>query len=83
LPDVRAPGLTNLDLALLKNTRIRERLTVQFRAEAFNIANTTNLGLPNVTFVPGPDGKNSSATFGTISSAFDARSMQFGIKLLW
>lgn len=83
LPDVRAPGLTNLDVALLKNTRIWERLTMQFRAEAFNVANVTNLGLPNVTFVAGPDGRNSSATFGAISSAFDARSLQFGIKLLW
>ena len=83
LPDVRSPGLTNLDMALLKTTRIYERLALQFRAEAFNIANATNLGLPNTTFVPGPDGRNASATFGTITTAFDARSLQFGLKLLW
>jgi len=83
LPDVRAPGLIDLDLALLKTTRIYERLAVQFRAEAFNLANKTNLGLPNTTFVSGPDGRNASATFGTITTALDARSLQFGLKLLW
>jgi hypothetical protein len=83
LPDVRSPGLIDIDLALLKTTRIYERLSIQIRAEAFNLANTTNLGLPNSTFVPGTDGRNASATFGTITTAFDARSLQFGLKLLW
>lgn len=83
LPDVRGPGLTNLDAALLKVTQIHERLAVQFRAEAFNLANITNLGLPNMTFVPGPNGYNASSTFGTITTAFDARSLQFGLKILW
>jgi hypothetical protein len=83
LPDVRAPGLVNLDMALLKTTRIHERLSLQFRAEAFNLPNFTNLGLPNMTFSPGPDGRNASATLGTITNAFDARSLQFGLKLIW
>jgi len=83
LGNVRGPGLTNLDTALLKATQVHERLTVQFRAEAFNIANLTNLGLPNMTFVPGTNGYNASSTFGTITTAFDARSLQFGLKLIW
>jgi hypothetical protein len=83
LPDVRAPGLTDMDFALLKTTRLHESLAVQFRAEAFNLANTTNLGLPNVTFVPGLNGQNASATFGTITTAYDARSLQFGLKVIW
>ena len=51
LPDVRGPGLANLDFALLKNNRIGEKMNLQFRAEAFNLANRTNLGMPNSTFV--------------------------------
>ena len=31
LPDVRGPGLVNFDLSLIKNTRIRERINLQFR----------------------------------------------------
>jgi hypothetical protein len=36
LPDVRGPGLKNIDLALLKNFRETERASIQFRAEAFS-----------------------------------------------
>src|SRR2546422_8625112 len=39
LADVRAPGIVNIDLSVIKNTRIRERWNVQFRAESFNFAN--------------------------------------------
>jgi hypothetical protein len=83
LPDVRGPGLRNIDLGLLKTTPIRERLRLQFRAEAFNLGNLTNLRQPSASFTPGPTGQNVNATFGTISSAFDARSLQLGLKLLW
>lgn len=83
LPDVRGPGMNNIDLSLIKNTPIRERLNLQFRAESFNFANHVNLLAPNVTFVPGPDGHNSSATFGTITSSRDARVVQLALKLIF
>jgi len=83
LPDVRTPGTMNWDLSLLKNTRIRERFNLQFRAEAFNFLNTVNWGSPSASFSPGPDGKNISATFGAIFSARDARVVQMGLKLLF
>lgn len=82
LPDVRSPGTVNWDLSVVKNTAIWERVSLQFRAEAFNFLNQVNLGNPNGTFVAGPDGRNSSATFGTITSARDARVLQFGLKLI-
>src|SRR2546422_11778095 len=83
LADVRAPGIVNIDLSVIKNTRIRERWNVQFRAESFNFANHVNLLPPNTSFVPGVDGRNSSSTFGTITSARDARIIQLGLKLLF
>ncbi len=83
LPDVRAPGTFNWDFSAIKNTGITERVSVQFRAEAFNFLNSVNLRPPNQSFSPGPDGKNRSATFGTITSARDARSIQFGMKLIF
>ncbi len=83
LPDVRSPGIVNFDMSAIKDTVIIERLRMQFRAEMFNFVNHTNLGSPNVSFSPGPDGLNRSATFGTITSARDPRIIQFGLKLIF
>ena len=43
----RGPDLVNLDIAFLKDTRLRERLNLQFRAEMFNLANHPNYALPS------------------------------------
>ncbi len=81
LPDVRNPGVVNVDLSLVKNIPLREKTRLQIRAESFNALNHVNLGFVNGGFSPGADGKNVSSTFGTISSARDARSIQLGAKL--
>ena len=83
LPDVRGPGTVNWDLSLIKNTRIKERFNLQFRAEAFNFLNHVNLGIPNGSFSAGANGKNNSGSFGTITSARDARNIQFGLKFIF
>ena len=83
LLEVRAPGTLSLDFSLIKNTRIRERWNVQFRAESFNLLNKVNLLEPNTTFVPGANGLNSSSTFGTITGARDPRNVQLGLKILF
>ncbi|MFN0170203.1 MAG: carboxypeptidase regulatory-like domain-containing protein [Bryobacteraceae bacterium] len=83
LPDARNPGTVNLDLSTIKNTSLHERVSLQFRAEAFNVFNRVNLGAPNGGFVAGPDGLNRSATFGVITSARDARIVQFALKLIF
>jgi hypothetical protein len=81
LPDVVGPGLVNIDMSLIKNIHLRERFSLQLRAESFNMVNHVNLGMPNVSFSPGPNGLNSSSTFGTITSAAAARTYQFGAKI--
>jgi hypothetical protein len=51
-----------------------ETVRLQFRAEFFNLFNTTNLGSPSSNV--------SSSTFGTITSlSSPARQIQFGLKL--
>jgi hypothetical protein len=75
LPDVREPGLVNFDFSVIKNTRVNERASVQFRAEFFNLLNNTNFGPPGTTF--------GTPTFGVIGSAADARIIQLGMKLLF
>jgi hypothetical protein len=83
LPDVRGPGVSNFDLSFIKDTRVWDRLKVQFRAELFNFLNHTNYGNPNVSFTSGSNGQNVSATFGTITSARDPRIIQFGVRLVF
>ncbi|MEP7363487.1 MAG: carboxypeptidase regulatory-like domain-containing protein [Acidobacteriota bacterium] len=56
LPDVRGPSFLNTDLSLIKNTAINERITLQFRAEYFNVFNRANLDLPNIAFGSGQFG---------------------------
>ncbi|MDZ4803025.1 MAG: TonB-dependent receptor [Bryobacteraceae bacterium] len=83
LPDVRGPGIVNFDVSAIKDTRILEKLKVQFRAEMFNVFNHTNYGNPGTGFSAGPDGRNQSATFGLITSARDPRIIQFGARLIF
>lgn len=83
LPDVRAPGIFNLDASIAKNTRISERFVLQLRGEAFNLTNKVNLGAPNGNFSPGPDLLNRNADMGRILSARESRSLQVGARLIF
>ncbi len=71
---LRGPGLTNLDLGLSRVIPIRERLRVEFRAEAFNLLNTPQFGLPNATL--------GTSTVGTITTTVNSqRELQFALRL--
>jgi hypothetical protein len=83
LPDVQGPGLINLDTSVIKNVHLWERVSLQIRAEAINMTNKVNLGMPNTSFSPGSNGLNASSTFGTITSAAAARILQFGAKIVF
>jgi hypothetical protein len=71
----RGPGFQDVDMSLFKNTKIHERVNVQFRAEAFNLFNRTNLY--------NPAGDMGSPFFGKSTRAFAARQFQFGLKFLF
>jgi Carboxypeptidase regulatory-like domain len=78
---ITGPGLATWDFSALKDTRISERLNLQFRAEIFNLLNRANFNLPNaVVFTP----SGLSPTAGAITStSTTSRQVQFGLKLLW
>jgi hypothetical protein len=75
LPDVRGPSRVNYDLAIQKSVVVREPVSVTFRAEAFNLANTPYF------FTPG-EGLG-AATFGVINSATGERQIQFSLKVMF
>jgi hypothetical protein len=58
-----APGYAETDIGLTKNTRINERLTLQFRAEIFNIFNHPNFSVPGI-FGTGPTIINAGTSCG-------------------
>jgi len=72
---VRGPNFWQFDVAASKNVSIAGRSKLQFRVEAFNLFNRVNF--------LAPAGNRSAATFGTITTAYDARQVQLGVKLLW
>lgn len=78
---ITGPGLATWDFSALKDTRMSERLNLQFRAEIFNLLNRANFNLPNaVVFTP----SGVSPTAGAITStSTTSRQVQFGLKLLW
>ena len=43
---LRSDGIAQIDLSLMKATKITERRQLQFRADLFNFANTRNFGIP-------------------------------------
>jgi len=69
------PGLNNWDIALLKDTLIKEGVNLEFRTELFNAFNHAQFLLP--------DGNVNSATFGRVQTANSPRIMQLSLKLLF
>jgi hypothetical protein len=90
---VYGPGFSNMDLALVKNTKMSERLNLQFRVDAFDVLNHPNYGQPG----PQSGGVLASVfstaslankSFSTISStrfpngdSGSSRQLQFAVKL--
>ena len=70
----RGPLVWQLDLVAAKRFGLPWRQSnFEFRAEFFNFFNRTNFRAPN--------GNRSSGAFGTITSTYDPRIIQFGLKL--
>ena len=73
---VRGPGLQNADLMIGKTFRVTEQIALEFRAEVFNVSNTTPLNDPS-----GSCCRPTSAAFGSITSAGNPRDFEFVGKL--
>ena len=75
---VMGPGTVSTDISLQRGFRlpIRESSRLEFRAEAFNLFNTPQLGQPGVAL--------GNAAFGVIgSTSRPSRQVQLGLKLLF
>ena len=71
---VRSAGARQVDLTLMKQLKMTERLRLQFRADAFNFANTPRFAPPNLSF--------GNQQFGVVSAMQNMpRVIQFSLKL--
>lgn len=73
LRTVSGPGFLNLDAAIFRTVKVNERFGLQLRSDWFSATNTPQFANPGTTF--------GSSTFGFITSAGGARSIDFGAKL--
>jgi len=69
-------GLTNMDLSLQKQFRVREKVTLQLRSEVFNAFNNTN-------FADAPGRTAFTPSFGRYFAAENPRQVQIALKLLF
>ena len=67
------PGLNNWDIAAIKNIKISERFSMQFRSELFNAFNHESFS----SFEQYTD----SSIFGRLTGGHDPRIIQLGLKL--
>jgi hypothetical protein len=67
------PGNKDVDMGLFRNFKLRERMTLQVRAEGTNMLNLVSLNAPTATL--------SSSLFGQIRTANAMRQVQMGLRL--
>ena len=68
------PHYQNWDMNLMKNITWKERYNLQIRADAFNVFNHPNFGVPSVSI-------SNPASMGVVSSTVgEARTLEFAAK---
>ena len=72
---IRGPGMWNTDINLNRTFAIRERLKLMFKAEAYNLPNTSHFGSPDVNV--------NDAAFMKITSSSGERNIRFNLHLQW
>jgi hypothetical protein len=80
---VYGPDFVNTDFSAIKNFRIGESLSAQFRAEFFNLFNHPQFNAPGLSSTPGAD-LATPGTFGVITQTVNnPRVIQFALKLVF
>ena len=71
---ILSPGIENWDMAGIRNFKLGERFSLQFRGEFFNTFNHTNFSGLGVNV-------DTTSTFGKLTTAHNPRTVQLGAKL--
>jgi hypothetical protein len=77
------PGINNWDFALLKDTQINERFSLQFRGEFFNLFNHAQFLTPSGITGFNAAGMATSSSFGQVPGTLPGRIGQLSLKLFF
>jgi len=78
------PGVVNLDMSVFRKFRVREGMSLEFRAEAFNLSNTPHFAQPGTTFGSTNFGEvQTSEDFAGSVTETENRKIQFGLRLFF
>jgi hypothetical protein len=72
--------MTQLDVSIVKNTRLSESATLQFRVEGFNLPNHPNFAQPNAVLGGAGFGRILN-TLGRTLGMGTARQIQIAVRL--
>jgi hypothetical protein len=72
---IRGPGTWNTDINLNRTFAIKERLKLTFKAEAYNLPNTSHFNSPDVNV--------NDAAFMKITSSYGERNIRFNLRMQW
>lgn len=83
--NLEGPGYFDVDVALSRQFRVREKQYFEIRAESFNIQNRANFLNPGTVGIAGGSANSAlnSSTFGRIQSDVSPRIMQFAVKYVF
>src|SRR5450759_2002462 len=79
---LRSPGFEDIAFSIAKTTAIKERASLQFRAEAFNLFNHPNFGQPTNNLASSAFGQI-LATRTSRGDLGSSRQLQLGLKLIF
>jgi len=74
------PRFNNVDFSVLKDTKLNERVILQFRAEVFDLFNHPSFGQPGRVVGTAAFGRITNTRFPTGDSG-SSRQLQFALKL--
>jgi hypothetical protein len=81
--NIPGPDFFNIDMEVSRVFPIREKQTLEFRVDAFNVTNSLRAGVSLPSLQAGGSGLNltfGTSTFGQVTSALDPRILQLALK---
>jgi hypothetical protein len=77
--ELRSDHVVNMDFSLFRKVRLTESKELQLRAEAFNVFNIMNLGVPSITTI----GQTGAGRITSLVGNTNPRQLQLGLRFVF
>lgn len=78
---LHGPRLFEIDFSVFRKFRVTERISVEFRAESFNLTNTPHFDRPDTNFSDAAFGQVTTARGNQSVQVNENRQLQFSLRL--